>query len=703
MSRNRIQVGLVGAGYIAPWHAAAVRRCRDAELVGVCDQAAARAEALATRLGVKAFDSLDAMVEATGCRAVHALVPPAAHRAVVEAAAERGLHVMVEKPMAGDADDGEAMADAAERKGVRLAVNHNFLFLPSSEALAEAIASRKLGPLRELRVRWAMPLPQVKAGPHDRWPFDAPHQPLVEVGPHPLAFVRHLLPGFELAHAEAEDRVELPHGRWCYRRWSVAGHCNSARVEVLVDLAASLPKLDVTARGLAGEARLDYARDLFTLERPSAAGIVFEPWVAGRRVVRQLNRGLRTNLLRQAKSLDKLSPFGLSLARSVAAFHHALARNAAVDPRHDPPLALGVMRDLRAAIDRSDPGVTFAKVDASSQVQHEYADVLVTGGAGFIGRALVANLVGRGWKVRVLSRGGAAALAEQHGDAVEIVRGDLTREDDIKRALHGAKRVAHLAKPAVETWPDYLARDVEPTARLGELAADAGVERFVYTGTIDSYDAGASADPITDDTPLDPKIDRRNLYAQAKALGETKLRALEASRELPLVIVRPGIVIGEGGPPAHWGVAMWASPTTCRYWGAGGHPLPFVLVEDVAEGLRLALEHDAAVSRSFLLVGPPLMSARQYVQAYGEAIRTEVDAEPRAIWRYFAEDFAKYLVKRAVGRRDRRPSYHDWRSRTQRRGFDARFAADELGWEPCRDFETLARRGVEQPAQEMIA
>jgi len=59
---------------------------------------------------------------------------------------------------------------------------------------------------------------------------------------------------------------------------------------------------------------------------------------------------------------------------------------------------------------------------------------------------------------------------------------------------------------------------------------------------------------------------------------------------LPLVIVRPGIVIGRGGSPFHWGVGMWWNDAVCQIWGAGTNKLALVLVEDVAAGLIAAME-----------------------------------------------------------------------------------------------------------------
>jgi len=67
------------------------------------------------------------------------------------------------------------------------------------------------------------------------------------------------------------------------------------------------------------------------------------------------------------------------------------------------------------------------------------------------------------------------------------------------------------------------------------------------------------------------------------------LSEIHEKRGLPLVILRPGIVIGRGGNPFHWGVGRF-SENICEVWGDGLNKLPFVLVSDVASALIKAMD-----------------------------------------------------------------------------------------------------------------
>ena len=97
-------------------------------------------------------------------------------------------------------------------------------------------------------------------------------------------------------------------------------------------------------------------------------------------------------------------------------------------------------------------------------------------------------------------------------------------------ALEGIRCVYHLARPNVKTWEEYAEHEIEATRRVAEACLTAKVGRLIYTGTIDSYYAGAKAGTITEETPLDPHIGWRNYYARAKALSEQALMDLHREK-----------------------------------------------------------------------------------------------------------------------------------------------------------------------------
>jgi nucleoside-diphosphate-sugar epimerase len=329
----------------------------------------------------------------------------------------------------------------------------------------------------------------------------------------------------------------------------------------------------------------------------------------------------------------------------------------------------------------------------------------VLGGSGFIGKEMLRQLIDAGDLVRALVRSVSAIPRElRESGKLECVVGDIGNENDLKRAMEGVETVFHLARANVKNWADYQALEIEATRRVATCALEAGVKRFIYTGTIDSYYAGAGAGKITEATPLDPKIERRNLYARAKAASEEILVRMHRERGLPLVIVRPGIVIGRGGSPFHWGVGMWWSDAVCQMWGEGRNKLPLVLVEDVAGGLIAAMKTPGIEGRSFNLVGEPLLTAREYLDELDRTAGIKIQRHATPIARFYMIDMMKWLVKVAVRHPERRmPSYRDWASRTGRAVFDCSAARAVLGWKPVNDRDELVQRGIAEAFKEFTS
>ena len=256
----------------------------------------------------------------------------------------------------------------------------------------------------------------------------------------------------------------------------------------------------------------------------------------------------------------------------------------------------------------------------------------------------------------------------------------------------------------MKTWEEFTEQDIEVTRRIAEACLRHQVRRMIYTGTIDSYYAGVRAGTITEATPLDPRIAWRNLYARAKAASEELLMESHRQQGLPVVIMRPGIVIGSGGSPYHWGIGMWSWNSICQIWGQGRNPLPFVLVEDVAGALVLALETPGIEGESFNLVAETGLSALDYLKAFEEHAGVLFQKLPTAPWKFFAADLAKWLVKQVVRHPDeRKPSYRDWESRTQRAVYDCSKAIRVLSWKPATDHEEIIQRGIAVPVTQFLS
>lgn len=683
-----IRIGLVGAGYIADWHADAVRATDGLRLAGVCDKSRETGEGMAAALGVPYFDTLAAMVPHVD--AVHVLTPPASHAALATEALDAGLHVLVEKPMALTLDEVAAMRAAARAAGRQLAVSHNFLGLPSHRRLRSLVREGALGRVSSIRVDWALPFPPLRSGPYGLWPLRDDRNLLFELGPHPMAFVTDLFGRPAIHSLVLSHPVELPGGMGTrHQGLRILGRAGPVDVTLHLSVVEAAEERKVTLRGSSGIACMDFARDTLVVERDNSAELVINPlWRELSLAGQHLRAGL-VNAARQGVSLNRRQPYALSFRATVAAFRDAIRSG---EP--DPSIGAGSAADVMEAL--HDVAALIPPAPAAPAIAPlvRHPDVMVIGGTGYIGRALTRALVARGRGVRVISRGRTGPFGDI-ADAVETVSVPLADENALAEAMGGMKAVFNLARSSDATWAAAVAREVGMTERIGRAAQAAGVGRLIHAGTIASYDMSRPGSVISEQTDFGP-LDSRNIYARAKAEGERRLRELADGSGLSLTIARPGIVVGGDGPLQHWGIARWHGAGAVRLWGAGRNPLPFVLVDDVAEALVRMSELDAAGGADFNLVGDVQISARDWFDLLHRHSGAMVQARAGSLNVMWAADVMKWALKRHVLRRPDaiRVSRADWLSRGHLARFDNSHPKQVLDWMPEADPERFAQKAV---------
>ncbi len=205
--------------------------------------------------------------------------------------------------------------------------------------------------------------------------------------------------------------------------------------------------------------------------------------------------------------------------------------------------------------------------------------VLILGGTGFLGPAIVHAARARGHKITLFNRGRTNPGLFPD---LETVRGDRDG---------GLAPLAGRAFDAVIDTSGYVPRVVDASAALLRDA----VRRYLFVSTISVYPGfGTSTAPIDEDTPVgrlvDPTVERvtGETYGPLKALCEDAVRARLPDRH---VVVRPGLIVGPGDPTDRftWWPVRVARGGTIAAPGDGSSPVQFVDVRDLGAWLvRLA-------------------------------------------------------------------------------------------------------------------
>ncbi|MGF1580223.1 MAG: NAD-dependent epimerase/dehydratase family protein [Gemmataceae bacterium] len=167
---------------------------------------------------------------------------------------------------------------------------------------------------------------------------------------------------------------------------------------------------------------------------------------------------------------------------------------------------------------------------------------LVTGGGGFLGKAIVHRLVNRGDSVRSFSRGSYPELTEM---GVEHVQGDIADKDAVSSAVAGCDLVFHVAaKPGISVrYQDFYVPNVVGTDKVLAACREHRVRRLVYTSSPSVVFDGTDMEGVDESVPY-PKSHIAP-YPATKAIAEQMVLAANCS-ELATVALRPHLIWGPG-------------------------------------------------------------------------------------------------------------------------------------------------------------
>lgn len=216
---------------------------------------------------------------------------------------------------------------------------------------------------------------------------------------------------------------------------------------------------------------------------------------------------------------------------------------------------------------------------------------LVTGAAGFIGSAVVRQLLERGEAVRAFIRP-SSDRRNLEGLGVDIAVGDLTDRRSVEQAVQGCETVYHVAAD-YRLWvpkPEVMfAANVEGTRYVMEAAGAAGVRRIVYTSSVATLGLPVGAEPADEDTPAS-QADMIGPYKQSKYAAEAVVKRLIDDQGLPVVIVHPSTPIGprDSKPTPTGKIVVDAACGRMPAFVDTG--LNVVHVDDVAAGHLLAMD-----------------------------------------------------------------------------------------------------------------
>jgi nucleoside-diphosphate-sugar epimerase len=257
--------------------------------------------------------------------------------------------------------------------------------------------------------------------------------------------------------------------------------------------------------------------------------------------------------------------------------------------------------------------------------------VLVTGGAGTIGQAVVRRLLrDPDWEVRVSDQ---RTPPDWIREGCEVHTGDLRDRAEARRAIEGCTHVIHLAAIVggianFHKLP-YTLTDVNSSLYNGVVGAaiDAGTERFVYVSSSMVFER-ATQYPTTEEHVWEVAMPR-SAYGFSKLAGEVWVRAAHEEHGLPFTICRPFNAYGPGEVPEDEPGIAHMVPDVIRKVLAGADPLPIfgdgtqtrtiTHVDDIADGIVAAMASPAGLHEDFNISAAEEMTVAEIAAVIWEA------------------------------------------------------------------------------------
>jgi nucleoside-diphosphate-sugar epimerase/predicted dehydrogenase len=625
---------------------------------------------------------MEAMIN-DGVDVVHILTPPDTHARLAIAALKNNCHVLVEKPLAMNADEVDSIAAAAAAAQRSVCVNHSLLYDRFVSKALRLVASGAIGVPLSFDYFRSSEYPPYRGGPLPVHYQDGGY-PFLDLGIHALYLAESFLGAIE--------DVKTYRGSYgsdtnlLFDEWRVAAQCQRGTANIHLSWNVRPLQNWFVVQGTKGVLHANLFAMWVThspqLPLPKAPARALQAISQGLSICAQVPANVARFASKRILQYDGLHSL-------VAAFYQSLESGAAM------PVPIAQAHSAVYWTNQVAQEADAAKVESQAQFQIKGSyKVLVTGATGLIGRHLVRQLLQKGDRIRIFVR--RQPPAEFMNDPnIEVFQGDLGDPLAVDRAVAGTEIVYHVGATMNGNAHDHERGTVCGTRNIVESALRHDVQRLVYISSLSCLHSVASSRGaiITEDWPIEPFPTKRGAYTQAKTEAEKIVRDAVRDRHLRAVLLRPGRVFGPG--------MTLVTPEVARrvgnvfvILGDGTRELPLVYVEDVVSAIMLAAKSSKFDGSVFHIVDPAHITQNQLVR---DSILKN-DDKSRVIHLPVAILYGLAFGLEILSKILKRPaplSIYRVRSALARMQFDCSRAEDEIGWRP--------RVGIASGLQETMA
>lgn len=324
--------------------------------------------------------------------------------------------------------------------------------------------------------------------------------------------------------------------------------------------------------------------------------------------------------------------------------------------------------------------------------------ILVTGGTGFTGKALVRRLIEEGHQVVALDYKEGIKTQEIRDWGAEVVLGSVTDMDVVRRAVKGVEVVHHVAAAFREMdVPEsyYHEVNVGGTRNVLQASLDEGVRKVIYCSTCGVH-GNVDHPPAGEDAPIQPA----DYYQRTKWEAEPIAREFY-ERGLPTTILRPAAIYGPGDPERFYLIFRRVAKGTFPMFGNGKTYYHPVYIDNLVDAFVLAMQEGKGDGEAYLIADEQYLEIEDLVRRVGKALGVDVKIPHYPVWPVIV---VGHIVEKACKPFGINPPIFprrvDWYR--QNRAFRIDKAKRDLGYQPRIGIDEGLRRTAEWYRQEKL-
>lgn len=608
--KMELKIGIVGCGNIAKVHLRYILQYIDKGNISLCDSDALRLEEFAKVFNINnTFNELNAMLSSFKPDVVHILTPPFTHKTIAEECLKNGCHVLIEKPVCISLEELSQIDRTACENKRMACVDHMRLFDPLILKAEGMVKSGQLGAIINISAEYSYDFFQREdIDAASRWIKDLPGGAFFDTMAHPLCVIDKFLPGLKLEKSvTVKNSRGLDNELWCV--FTFLDKTATLHMSLSINPLVNCVEIECTN----GFIKIDLRNFLLVVRKKHSLPNLIERIVGNFSVAMQIICGTIGSIFKFLSG--KLDPYSGLNTIIKNLYASAVSENGVSPvPHAEVKRLLALMVDI----------FPYQKLEIDKNLRQKEAlsdaDFLITGGTGFIGRRLVNKLIEKGYRVRVLSHRelNENEIKKIFNGKVEVIKGNIYSLEDVKKACFNVKKVIHLAAASKGDWNYHLDTTITGTRNILEAADSLKVESVIYVSTINVYDAKKYPHNrvINEDFAYEDLPERRGNYSHAKLRAEKFVKEFIKKSQMPISIVRPGLVYGPGKQAFLQDIGYRIGKRLVVVIGSGNRRLPLVYVDNLVDALVMIAQKKEGSREVFNVVDCEYPTQHTYMKAY---------------------------------------------------------------------------------------